>query len=470
MDTRSRTEKLNRSYIARFRAGEEAAFVQVGTVDRVKDREIAGFHIRIRKSGSKFVWANAKLTFTIGDVSAIEADKARSIAVGVKARVETAKGVQPWTPADIRSWIATELLGAPMEPAKPGWSVRLLREKFLAQKAQTKAAATVRNYQSDLHCPEVNAIADRQAADITSIDVAAIRDSVAKRGQIQSNRVLAAVSSMFTYARGEPDAKVAANPCTGVNRAGKEVERDRHLPWHELKRLIQALPEADMSPGVGCAMLWTLATAQRKRANREIKKEDFSDGVWLARTKKRGEQSDRRASIPMTPLMTDIQRLATLYCRAGSNWLFPSERTSYRGKLRDVPTAESALNNVISRLCADAKEAKEFSYKKGTGRYKLKARQPGPLRNLQGFHVHDFRRTATTLCRDEGIARSDMSALLDHDDDDGSAATVTGRVYDQHEPVPARRRALDKWHDILERLDIRDCMAALETSWKKDKT
>lgn len=467
MESRSRTEKLNRSFVSRFRAGQEEAYLATGTVDRVKDREIPGFHIRVRRSGSKWCWANARLTFTIGAIDTVDPDKARSLALGIKARVEARKGVQPFRPDDIRAWIASELLGMPVEPAKPGWTVAETRNRFLDHKKTSgMAAATIRGYKSELHCPEVEAIKDRRAADITPDDIAAIRDGVAQRGGVRSNRVRAALSAMFSYARGEPASRVSVNPVSGVNKRGKETKRKRFLPVHELKRFIAALPEIEISPAVGCAMAWSLATGQRKRAVREAQRTDIVDSIWHSLPKVR-EDDEQRALIPMTPLLKAIHKLALHYCRQKSMWLFPSDRTTYRGGLRDVPVTDSALNQVLERLQSEKNEKGKARQNLDDGRFKAKNAGHGLLRDLENFTVHDFRRTVATLCRSEGMPRSYISALLDHDDDDGSAATITGLVYDQYEPVQERRIALEKWHDILERAGFRECLVRLETKWRE---
>jgi integrase len=467
--TRSRVEKLNRSYLARFKAGEEAAYLLAGTVDRVKDKTLPGFHIRLRERGSQWAWANSSQTFTIGPVLTIDADKARSIALGITDRLKARKGVQPFQPAAIRAWIQSELHGVPVEADKPGWTLAEARVKFLAFKeAKRKAKATLRGYKSDLNCPEVEAIAWKKLADVTAIDVAKIRDEVYKRGSVRSNRVRAALSSMFSFARGEPASCVAINPVSDVNRIGQEKKRKRYLAFDELQRVLSALPQVNLAPSVASALLWTLVSGQRKRAVREARRKHLylEQGMWYALPKRKDDDADRVILIPLTPLMKDIYRVADRYCRRESIWLFPSERTSYRGEQRDVPVAESAMNDAIYRLTGPASKGKEFKYKKGSGKYRLAARVAGPLADLDPFTVHDFRRTLTTLCRDEGMSRSLASALLDHDEDDPNAATVTASVYDQYEPVAERRLALEKWHQILERAGIRNCMASLEERWQ----
>jgi integrase len=479
-ETRSRKEKLNRSWLKRFLGGEEEAYLRSGTVDRIKDEAIPGFHVRVWKRGSTWAWSNAKRTVTIGAVRSVDPDKARAIALQVHDRMKARQGVALPSPGEINAWIAGELNPAPALPVVqeiPGWTVAYLRERFLQHCAEQKLAeATVKGYRSDLHCPAIRAIENRKAATITGADVIVVRDSVLTikggaivRGGVRSNRVLAAMSAMFSYGLGEGQkegAGIVFNPVIGINRRGKEKKRTRDLKLPEIRRLLGAIPELEISPNVGLALLWTLSCGQRKRAAREARRMDFDQGFWLALPKKKGDEEDRRVIVPVLPLMKRIHDLSIELCRE-SQWVFPAQKTRYKGIARDVPVAESAMNDVIYRLQAKAQPERTVRSKKGRGSYKLAPTPPGPLSDLASFTVHDFRRALTGRLSDARFPLSNVSALLDHADLGSGAANMTVKVYLASEQVAPRRKALKAWHKILVEQGIEQCLDRLEAKWRE---
>jgi integrase len=68
---------------------------------------------------------------------------------------------------------------------------------------------------------------------------------------------------------------------------------------------------------------------------------------------------------------------------------------------------------------------------------------------------HDFRRTGSTSITSEriGIPRFIVSRVLNQISDTGGAAAVTG-VYDRHEYLPEKRRALAAWSALLQEIVI----------------
>ena len=70
---------------------------------------------------------------------------------------------------------------------------------------------------------------------------------------------------------------------------------------------------------------------------------------------------------------------------------------------------------------------------------------------LQDVRTHDLRRTGSTNITSEriGIPRFVVSKVLNQVSDTGGAASVTS-VYDRHEYLSEKRRALDAWAALLQ--------------------
>jgi integrase len=62
--------------------------------------------------------------------------------------------------------------------------------------------------------------------------------------------------------------------------------------------------------------------------------------------------------------------------------------------------------------------------------------------------IHDLRRTVATNLGRIGISRFIIERILNHAD-----RSVTG-IYDRHEYLNEKRRALDAWADYLKQMDI----------------
>lgn len=68
------------------------------------------------------------------------------------------------------------------------------------------------------------------------------------------------------------------------------------------------------------------------------------------------------------------------------------------------------------------------------------------LSGVQGWRIHDLRRTVATNMREFGVDRLTVSKVLNH------AESGVTQIYDRYAADPEKRRALERWANRLEAL------------------
>lgn len=206
------------------------------------DTEVKGFGLRVRGGGVKTYvlhyragsGRNAPLRkFTIG------------------------KHGSPWTPDTARKE-AERLLGLVRDGADPAAdknshkaapTVSELGDRFVTEHADTKRKpATAKQYRRLLDQFIGPAIGRKKVADVTRQDVMKLHSGMSDT-PYQANRVLALVSTLFTFAERVGQRPDGSNPARHVERF-KEAARERMLSGEELARLGDALATSCESPYV----------------------------------------------------------------------------------------------------------------------------------------------------------------------------------------------------------------------------
>jgi len=176
------------------------------------------------------------------------------------------------TPDEARS-LAKQLLGVvetgadPIEARREARAVRTfgeVAEDFLRQHVAAKRKSrTEESYRETLTKHAYPALKSRRIVDVRRADLAKLHSAMEDKPSA-ANRVLAVVSSVWTWAARREEVSAAANPCLGIEHY-PENARERFLTSEEFARLGDALRLAETT-----GLEWSIDAAKPK-ANRAPK-------------------------------------------------------------------------------------------------------------------------------------------------------------------------------------------------------
>ena len=200
------------------------------------DSTLLGFGVRVRPSGSssyvvKYRAGSGRKAptrrLTIGKVGVITPEEARLLAK--KTLGSVAHGNDPAEQRSLdRKTLSLEEAGD-----------RFLAE-FIDQKRSPKTASSYRDVLVRLVYP---ALRSRQLTKVTTSEIRILHAKMAK-APYQANRMLATLSSLYSYAQKHDLAPKEFNPCRGIEHY-REMGRERFLTMTELGALGEALREAE---------------------------------------------------------------------------------------------------------------------------------------------------------------------------------------------------------------------------------
>ncbi len=244
-----------------------------------------------------------------------------------------------------------------------------------------------------------------KVGEITRRDLVLLLDDI--DAPVQANRVLALVRKMFNFAvdRGI----LEATPFTRMKLPHEEKERVRTLPPDEIKAFWNGLDKANIKERTQLALKLLLVTAQRSTevsgaARSEI---DLHKRIWTIPASRTKNGHEHR--LPLPDLAIEI--LVEAYALGGDSlYAFPDKKGGTK------PMHEAALRQAVNRNLA--------------------------VFGIPHFTPHDLRRTASTMMRSLVPAKG-VDKVLNH------IPPKLERTYDQHDYMPEKREALEKWADKL---------------------
>lgn len=248
---------------------------------------------------------------------------------------------------------------------------------------------------------------DRKVDDIKRRDVRELIDGI--EGSALPNRVLALIKTIFQYAMRRDWVEVS--PAIGVDKPRKEISRDRVL----------TMPEA--------ASIWTAADLL-----------GFPYGPYIRILMLTGQRRAEVAGMRWKNIDLDA-----------ATWTIPATDTkAERGQL--VPLSEPVvkilrtLPNLGEHVFTTNGKTPISGFGKAKGRLDKYLESMG--RPVEGWRLHDLRRSAATHMVRLGVAEAIVSRVLNH-----AAVGVTAQVYALHSYAPEKREALDVWADeVLQRV------------------
>jgi integrase len=373
----------------------------------VYDAKARGLCIRVtaRTKSWSFVYrargSSRQRRYTIGDYPAWSLSAAREKALALRRMVQD--GGDP---------VAHE------KTRREALTVAGMIERFVA-KAKGRLRSW-RTYEDLLKRDVVPVLGERRAGDVTRGEVAGMLDKIALRAPVVANRVQNTLSSVYSWAVSE--GLVDNNPVRGLRKRHQEVAKDRVLSDEEIRRFWVAV--AAMPPTYRDALRLILLTAQRPGEVAGITSEEVeaSAGLWTLPAER--TKNKRQHVVPLVgEAAAIVERLVEL---------------SPKGLLIRTPRRGGALTSQDI--------AKAFERLRDSGIF-------------EGGHVtaHDLRRTAATILGRLEIDRMTIAHVLNHAST--TKATVTGSVYDRHDYVPQKRRALEALDTELRRVLTGEALA-----------
>ena len=265
--------------------------------------------------------------------------------------------------------------------------------------------ATQRLLENDV----VPVLGERELSALTRRDVRDLVDGVVDSGRpVQANRVLSAVKTMLNWAVDREIINV--NPADGVRKPTAERPRERVLSDAELVAVWRATRELAY-PARHLVRVLILTGARREEVRGMTWPEiDMSRGLWTlpaARSKSR-----QARIIPLSSMA--IAELEDLPTFGGCSYVWTVDGT---------------------RPYADLQKPKV---------------RLDRISGVEGWTLHDLRRTVASGMGDLGIAGETIARVLGHSE--GAIAGITAR-YNRADQVEAKRRALESWAGRVKALE-----------------
>ena len=262
-----------------------------------------------------------------------------------------------------------------------------------------------------------------------------IADPEGRNGPIYANRVRALIHKMFNFALAR-DYGIDFNPCTGVEKPGRDRARDRVLTTKDIRTFWAAVEEqGEDKPAVAAFLKLRLLTAQRggEVANMRWADVDWAGRVWTipGEFAKNGLQH----RVPLSRQAIDL-------LKAHRQWVEQRNTAINAGRSRKgwEPKAMSDWAFRTRRLGRETDQGDAPLDPKVAKTMKLVREKCG----IQDLCAHDLRRTAASLMSQMGVPRVTLKKILNHVDRDITA------VYDRYSYDPEKRAALDAWAKRLD--------------------
>jgi integrase len=376
----------------------------------VWDAALPGFGLRVTDKGAKswvamYRTGNRKRRLTLGAYPKIKLGAARDLArdafraVGEGLDPATAKKAGRRAPDTIDS-VIDEFIHRYLE----------------AQRRSPSYIKETRRIFEKLVLPRWRG---RDIKSITRRDVLDLLDTIADAGTpVMANRTLAVIRKLFNWAISRDI--IEASPVSRVGKPGAETKRERALSDGEIRRLWVALDA--LAYPFGPFLKFTLVTAQRKGEIASLRWSDIDGTSRSWELAAAGTKGDRAHVVPLSPLawgiLDDVRRIG--------EFVFTTRGDRPLG---GFSKAKQRLDRMF-----DTGGVKEPSGSGNAARETL----------VEPWTIHDLRRTAATGMGRLGVSRFIIGRVLNHAD-----SSVTG-IYDRHEYVEEKRKALNAWAQHLQ--------------------
>ena len=296
------------------------------------------------------------------------------------------------------------------------WTVRQLTADYEAKVLPGLAASTGVARKQKIRDYILPTIGHLPARDVTGADVVRLLDRAGKKSPRLVKGVLSVLSLVFAH--GQARHIVVANPAAGitakaiVGAEGKTIKVRVMLTDAEIKALLPALSKANRSVELVTRILLSTAVRIQALMIAEWEHIDFVKKEWTIPPGD-GRKSERTFVVPLTDAV--VRYFHSLKGLAGKSKYVVPVLKRRRGKDGDYPMPPGSINHALERVCANIGD------------------------QVREISPHDFRSTARSHLGALGIPVIVAERCLNH-----SLGGLIA-VYDQHDYLEERRRALELW-------------------------
>lgn len=348
---------------------------------------------------------------TIGRYPDISLAKARELAAADRAKVQTGIDVAREKQVEKRS-------------SASAWTVRQLAADYEEKILSGLAAATVASRHQKLRDYVLPAIGSLPARDVTGADIVAMLEKVSDHSAKLVKPCLSAARLVFAH--GVAKHVAPSNPCAGISvsaiagQGARGVRARVMLSDAEIRSVLTALPQVGRINELAVRILLSTGLRVQALMMAEWGHVDFADKALLIPAGD-GRKSTKPFVVPLSAEVAGY--LGELQTMAGdSRFVFPIQKLM-KGKEGDDHMRPQTLNEALNRLC-DLLAGK-----------------------ARRFTPHDLRSTMRSHLAALGVSVVIAERCLNH-----SLGGLIA-VYDQHDYLDERRRALDLWVSKLSALE-----------------
>lgn len=387
------------------RAGQPVAMSDGdGLTFTLSDKGTAAWVLRYRIGGKR-------KELTIGRYPDISLTKARAIATDKRAEVQ--QGVD----------VAQEKRQAAQDAAQ-AWTFKRLADDYLERAADRLKPLTIDGRRQQLRDYVLPKIGGRQAAQVSPVDIVEIVEATSLKSLHVARLVLIAIREVFAH--GIARHVVTADPCAHIKARAiiggtKETRQRVMLTDAELAEVFKGLPDMGRQNALMVRIL--LATGARigELVKAEWRHVDFDRAEWTIPPEH--SKNGKQFVIPLAPLVAGW--FAELHALAfESAYVLPIR--SPRGEKVDKPMELTTLNAALKGFhAAMNKDRPRFRY----------------------FTPHDLRSTCRSHLGSLGVDVLIAERCLNH-----SLGGLVA-IYDKHDYLTERRRALELWAAKLDSLE-----------------
>lgn len=381
----------------------------------VADKVVSGLRLRVGPSGAKTFIVRKRIGGRIANVTVGRFHDRRFTLTDARKKARTLlndieAGGDPR--GDTRS-----------APGAAGGTIRALFADYRKAKAARRSIGEIERIFEKYVLPEIG---DRLADSVNRADVTRLIDGVARgRGKptpVMARAVAAQLSAFYSWAMPRLH-RLEVNPCRDAGRPDKPKARERVLSNEELKALWLALEGEGLPWGPSVKLL--ILTGQRRDEvfSADRAEFDLAAGLWTIPADR--AKNGKAHLVPLSKAAVSI--LAALPVIDGSAKLFPSRGDAKRGP--------SGFSRALTRIIGNMSKAVGGD-----------DQEPAPIEH---FTLHDLRRTMATGLQRLGVRLEVTEAVLNHVS--GTRGGLVG-VYQRHNFLDEKRRALDLWAAELERI------------------
>lgn len=325
-----------------------------------RDSQCPGLCIKVRKRGATWCMLTRDINAKIGDFHLFKADDIPALRELVaEAKVQLKDGHKPDALFEAfrkqRDVVAAREVHLVIKAGAKTWEET--RDEFLTWAMTNKSTQTADGYKSALgaaknstYQKDFTFIAGKPITSITHYDLSCVIESIVNRGAAgelkglgirQANLTVAAIRSLFKYARTKPSTyQLKSNPALELTNVGEKPEANaksigaaklRAMTQFEIGAFISALDECDNAIA-RLVLFLQLLTGQRRFTACSALVESFVDHehygiIWRLRAK-----GNNWRVLPLPQMSQDIVLQARKeFAKYECEYLFPKERHKIAG-------------------------------------------------------------------------------------------------------------------------------------------